>query len=103
MFVDLDERARTVVRLGHAVALRPVLHQSPTVRVRSLPAGLAASAAAPAPAIAAVAAAAAESAFRLGPRLVDRQRASAHLILVELGRGLLRLFVGRHLDERKAA
>ena len=49
------------------------------------------------------AAAAAKAAFGLGTRFVDRERAATHLELVELGRRLLRFFVGRHLDEREAA
>src|SRR6185295_5527329 len=53
----------------------------------------------------AVSAAAAESArsFRLRTRLVDRQAAAAQLIVVQLGNGLLRLFVRAHLHEREPA
>src|SRR5688572_14290148 len=68
-----------------------------------LPTRLAASAATIAPAAAAVSAAAAKPAFRLGTSFVDCQRATAHLVLVELGGGLLRLFVGGHLDESEPA
>src|SRR5262245_691002 len=67
-----------------------------------LPARLAASTAAAA-AIAAVSAAAAEAALRFRPRLVDGQRAPAHLVLIQFARRLLRFFVGGHLDEREPA
>src|SRR4029079_9153809 len=61
-------------------------------------------AASAATAIAAVAAtAAAKAAFGLRPRFVDGQRESTHLILVELGCGLLRFLVRRHFDERESA
>ena len=40
---------------------------------------------------------------RLGTRFVDHQRAAVHLELVEFVDGLLRAFVGGHLDEREAA
>src|SRR6185295_6981146 len=62
-----------------------------------------ASTAAAATIAAVAAAAAAEAAFRFRPRLVDGQRASAHLELVQFTRGLLCFLVGRHLDERKPA
>src|SRR4029079_7696002 len=48
-------------------------------------------------------AAAAESAFRLRPRLVHGQPAPAQLIPVEFARRFLRLFVGAHRTEGKAA
>src|SRR5205085_1907380 len=63
----------------------------------------AAAAAAPVATVAAAAAAAAEAAFGPGPRFVHRQRASAHLVLIEFRRSLLRLLVGRHFDKREAA
>ena len=52
---------------------------------------------------AAAATAAAEAAFRLRPRFVHHQRAAVHLMLVELGDGLLRVVVVSHLDERESA
>src|SRR5262249_58627489 len=67
----------------------------------TLPARLAA--AAGAATIAAVAAAAAEATFRFRPRLVHGQRTPAHLVLVQLARGLLSFLVGRHFDERETA
>src|SRR5687767_4757085 len=67
-----------------------------------LPPRLAPAAAAVA-AAAAISAAAAESALRLGSGFVDRQSAAAHLILIELGSGLLCFLVGGHLDESEPA
>src|SRR5712671_2528851 len=109
MFVDLDERPRPIGGLTHAIALRPVFHRASMVSEGALPARLAASAAATTTAAAVAAAAAeaaapaAESPFGLGPRLVDGQRAAAHLERVELAGRLLRLFIGRHFDECEAA
>src|SRR5262245_59690710 len=67
----------------------------------ALPARLSASAAAFA--IAAEAAAAAKPTGRFRPRLVHGERATTHLVAVELRRRLLRFLVGRHFDERKPA
>src|SRR5207342_931533 len=53
--------------------------------------------------VAAKPAAAAEATFRFRAGLVHRQRASAHLELVEFRGSLLRFLVRRHLDEREAA
>src|SRR5260221_652160 len=41
--------------------------------------------------------------LRLGPCFVDRESARAHLMLVQLGDGLLGLFVRAHLHERESA
>jgi hypothetical protein len=67
-----------------------------------LPAGLAAPAAATTTAAVAAkstAAAPAKPALGLGPGLVDRQAAAAHLELIKLGGRFRGLLVGRHLDE----
>src|SRR6516165_3886322 len=53
--------------------------------------------------ITAVSTAAPEATFRLGTRLVDGERTTAHLVLIELRRGLLGFFVGGHFNEREAA
>ena len=57
-----------------------------------------------APAAAAAAATtASESTFRFWTRLVDDERPAVHLLLMELGDGLLGFFVRAHLDEREAS
>src|SRR5688500_16581526 len=66
------------------------------------PAAAAAIAAAPA-ASAAAESAAATWARRLRPRFIHGQRASAHLVAVELRDRLLRIIVARHFDEGEAA
>src|SRR5439155_16680445 len=83
MLVDFDERAGPVVGLHDPIAFRPSFHRCPMAPsgAETLPARLAASAAATA--AVAVSAAAAESAFGLGPRFVDRQAPTAHLVLIE--------------------
>src|SRR5436190_5909298 len=63
-----------------------------------LPARLAASAGTIA-AEAAAAPATAEATFRFWSGLIHRQASAAHLVLIELGGGLLRFLIGRHLDE----
>src|SRR5262249_37927537 len=80
-----------------SIAFLPRFHQA---LVLALPARLAASAAAAA--VAAESAAAAGE-FRFGSGFVHRQAAAAHLILIELGSGLLRFLVSGHLDEREPA
>src|SRR5829696_3573373 len=44
-----------------------------------------------------------ESPFGLRAGLVHYERASIHLLFMELGDGLLRVIVGRHFDERESA
>src|SRR6185503_11461770 len=46
---------------------------------------------------------AAKAAFRLRPRFVHDQRATIHLLFVELGDRLLRVVIGCHFDESEAA
>src|SRR5262249_47722742 len=83
-------------------ALRTAVAFVPSLHLFSLPSRLAAPAGVAAAAVA-VAASAAEATFRFWPRFVHRQRTSTELILVEFARRLLRLVVGRHLDEGEAA
>jgi hypothetical protein len=44
-----------------------------------------------------------ESTFGLRSRFIHRQRATTHLVLVELAGSPLRFFIGGHLDESEAA
>src|SRR6478609_8044847 len=95
VLIDFDQRPGPVGGLHDAIAFGPRFHIA-------LPARLAATTAA-APIAAEAAAATAEPAFGLRTRLVHGQTASPHLKLIELGGGLLRFLVGRHLDKREPA